>query len=81
MNSIEIRFYKVPWQIIGVRDDGWDHGTGNDCGYQERYCPASMILCVNPKRAEMLPKVRPVDMSSVVYIPSVAGLPKYRVAG
>ena len=34
------------------------------------YCCWSMMWFVRPNRAEIVPKVRPVDISSVVYMPS-----------
>ena len=34
------------------------------------YCVWSMILLVSPNSAEIEPKVSPVDMRSVVYMPS-----------
>ena len=36
-----------------------------------------MILFVKPKRADIVPKVRPVDMRSVVYMPAF-GSKSYR---
>ena len=45
------------------------------------YCPLSMMPWVSPKRAEIDPKVSPVDMSRVVYIPSFWAYRKNFVAG
>src|SRR5450759_2783062 len=45
------------------------------------YCAWSMISCDSPNSAEMVPKVRQVDMSSVVYIPSLKGAANILVTG
>src|SRR6266568_1672238 len=45
------------------------------------YCAWSTIWCDKPNNAEIVPNVRPVDMSSVVYIPSFLGEAKIRVTG
>ena len=39
------------------------------------YCVWSMILLVRPNKAEIVPKVRPVDISSVVYMRSLRSKP------
>jgi hypothetical protein len=40
-----------------------------------------MMPCDNPNNEEMVPKVSPVDIKRVVYIPSLCGEPKARVTG
>jgi hypothetical protein len=40
-----------------------------------------MIWFVSPNSAEIVPKVRPVDISSVVYIPSRGSTVNIRVNG
>ena len=37
------------------------------------YCAWSTISCDRPNSAEIVPKVRPVDIRSVVYMPSLRG--------
>src|SRR3989338_7714092 len=45
------------------------------------YCDWSMIRCESPNSDEIVPKVSPVDISSVVYMPSLAGERNARVTG
>jgi hypothetical protein len=45
------------------------------------YWDWSMMPLVKPKRAEIVPKVRPVDISNVVYMASVFREPKERAIG
>ena len=47
----------------------------------EEYWPWSMMPCERPNRDEMVPKVRPVDISKVVYEASLFGEPKSFVTG
>src|SRR5205823_446460 len=45
------------------------------------YCAWLTIPCDSPNSDEMVPKVRPVDINSVVYIPSLEGDRNARVTG
>ena len=47
----------------------------------EEYWPWSIMPCERPKRAEIVPKVRPVDINKVVYMASLVGEPKSLVTG
>ena len=48
---------------------------------KNEYCASLTMPCVSPNNAEMLPKVSPVDISSVVYRPSRRGDLNMRVIG
>ncbi len=48
---------------------------------RSEYCASSTMPWDSPNSAEMLPKVRPVDISSVVYMASRFGDAKIRVTG
>ena len=37
------------------------------------YCTCVTMSCDNPNSDEIVPNVRPVDISSVVYMPSLGG--------
>ena len=45
------------------------------------YCPWVTMPCDRPNREEIVPKVSPVDIRSVVYIPSCRGELYARVTG
>jgi hypothetical protein len=45
------------------------------------YWPRSMMALVSPNSAEMVPNVKPVDISRVVYMPSRGSKRKARVSG
>ena len=48
---------------------------------KDEYCALVTIPWDRPNSAEMLPNVRPVDIRSVVYMPSIRGIRNVRVTG
>src|SRR5208283_4047734 len=45
------------------------------------YCDKSMMPCFSPNSAAMVPKVKPVDISRLVYMASLVVEPKYFATG
>src|SRR5258708_12751105 len=57
--------------MVGSR--GGTTGLAMTGATRAEYCPCVTMPCDRPNRDEMVPKVRPVDINSVVYIPSFTG--------
>ena len=72
---------QVARQIEGVGDQGRDDRAGDHGRDQRRILGLVDDPCDSPNSAEMVPKVSPVDISSVVYIASCCGAPKALVTG
>src|SRR5262249_17820249 len=64
---------QVARQIEGVGDDRGNDRARNDGATSAEYWPWLMIPRDRPNRAEIVPNVSPVDISSVVYIASLFG--------